>query len=147
MEGGRRPNFSALLEQSRQLTHKLDTGDYFIKRNVEQIDETSRKLLAASARSAKDVAKNKGRYLLATKGFDAEKLARNLHAINLKTTFEPLEPLSETDLEGYLKYPTPPPIKSCDILFTSLLNRHEHDTVILTAIQEAKKEVSNYFNI
>lgn len=68
-----------------------------------------------------DAHKNKGRYLLATKGFDAEKLAQHLNSINLKTTFEPLEPLSENDLDGYL--------------------RHEHDTIILTAIQEAKKEV------
>ena len=80
------------------------------------------RLAAKTTHTESDGSKNKGRYLLATKGFDAEKLAQNLHAINLKTTFEPLEPLSETDLEGYL--------------------RHEHDMIILTAIQEAKKEVS-----
>ncbi len=60
-------------------------------------------------------------FLLAGKGYDAEKLSRTLNSINLKTTFEPLEPLAEADIEGYL--------------------RHEHDMIILTAIEESKKKV------
>jgi nuclear pore complex protein Nup93 len=58
---------------------------------------------------------------LAGKGYDAEKLSRSLNSINIKTTFEPLEPIAETDIESYL--------------------RHEHDMIILTAIEEAKKKV------
>lgn len=39
-----KPNFSALLEQSLQLTTNLDTHqDYLIQRSAEQIDETSRR--------------------------------------------------------------------------------------------------------
>jgi nuclear pore complex protein Nup93 len=58
---------------------------------------------------------------LAGKGFDADKLSRNLQSVNVKSTFEPLEPLAETDVDGYL--------------------RHEYDMIVLTAIEEAKKEV------
>lgn len=60
-------------------------------------------------------------YLLAGKGFDVEKYRRSLSKIDLKTAFEPLEPLAETDIDGYLK--------------------HEHNMIILTAIEEAKKMV------
>lgn len=59
--------------------------------------------------------------LLARQGFDTEKLTQNLSSIDLKTTFEPLESISETDLESYLK--------------------HEHELIVLSAIEEAKKEV------
>lgn len=54
-------------------------------------------------------------------GFDTEKLSRNLQSINLTTTFEPIEPICETDIDSFLK--------------------HEHDLIILTAIEESKKEV------
>jgi len=46
-----------------------------------------------------------------------------LSSIDLKTTFEPLEAIAETDLESYLK--------------------HEHELIVLSAIEEAKKEVIN----
>ena len=37
-------NFAALVEQSRQLTAHFDPSrEYYIQRNVEQIDETSRR--------------------------------------------------------------------------------------------------------
>lgn len=58
---------------------------------------------------------------MARQGFDTEKLTQNLSSIDLKTTFEPLESISETDLESYLK--------------------HEHELIVLSAIEEAKKEV------
>lgn len=50
-------------------------------------------------------------------------MARNLNAINLKKTLEPIEPIAETDIDAYLK--------------------HEHDLTILTAIEETKKDVSS----
>jgi nuclear pore complex protein Nup93 len=64
-------------------------------------------------------------YLLAGKGFDADRLSRNLNSINIKAAFEPAEPLTETDLDAYLK--------------------HEYDLTILTSIEEAKKEVGISF--
>jgi hypothetical protein len=60
-------------------------------------------------------------YLLAVTGYDAEKLSRSFHSVNLKTTFEPLGPVGITDIDSYL--------------------RHEQEMIILTAIEEAKKEV------
>jgi hypothetical protein len=108
----RASSFSSLLEQSRQLARQ--TGEYLIQRNVDQIDDTTRSLHTTLSHSTKDVAKNKGRYLLATKGFDADKLSRNLNAVNLKLTYEPLElALADTDLEGSLKYARLPLFWTC----------------------------------
>ena len=60
-------------------------------------------------------------YLLSKKGYDTEKLQVKLSRVELKDSFEPIEPLHETDLEGYLQ--------------------HEQEMLLLTAIEEAKKEV------
>lgn len=59
--------------------------------------------------------------MLSKKGYNTEKLQVKLNRIELKDSFEPVEPLHETDLEGYLQ--------------------HEHEMLLLTAIEEAKKEV------
>jgi len=122
-----RVNFQTLLERSKQLVESQDLEQLQIQRNVEQIDQASKNLVLKASRisSDTDVAKNKGIYLLANRGFDADKLSRNLNRIDIKTNFEPLEPLVETDLDGFLK--------------------HEEELIILTTIEEAKKEsVSNF---
>jgi hypothetical protein len=54
--------------------------------------------------------------MLATRGIDSEGLERRLNSIALKSTFEPLEPLCDTDIEGFLQ--------------------HDHDMIILTAVEE-----------
>ena len=41
---------------------------------------------------------------MAGRGFDAEKLSHELNAIELKASYEPLEPLGDTDIEGYLSH-------------------------------------------
>jgi nuclear pore complex protein Nup93 len=60
--------------------------------------------------------------LLASKGFDAEKLKKSLGTIDIEHTFEPLEAIQDTDVEAYL--------------------RHEHEMAIVTIIEEARKDVS-----
>lgn len=63
--------------------------------------------------------------MLAKKGFDPERADHDLQLLSRsKPTFEPLEPLAETDLEGRLQ--------------------HEHDMIILTAIEESKQLVWLY---
>ena len=62
--------------------------------------------------------------MLAGRGFDAEKLNHELNAIELKASYEPLEPLGATDIEEYL--------------------RHHHDMVVLTAVLETGKETDEF---
>jgi nuclear pore complex protein Nup93 len=64
--------------------------------------------------------------LLANKGFDATRIARALQSIDLKSTFEPLDAIDDTDLDAYLQ--------------------HQHDLLILTAIEEAKRLTSDEFH-
>jgi len=120
-----KPNFSKLYEQSLQLTSHIENDGFLLQRNVEQLDQTSKKLVSKASKVSGDIAKNKAHYLLAGKGFDADRLSRNLNSINIKAAFEPAEPLTETDLDAYLK--------------------HEYDLTILTSIEEAKKETTSRF--
>eukprot|EP00698_Gefionella_okellyi_P023163 TRINITY_DN7825_c0_g1_i1.p1 TRINITY_DN7825_c0_g1~~TRINITY_DN7825_c0_g1_i1.p1 ORF type:complete len:836 (-),score=197.95 TRINITY_DN7825_c0_g1_i1:20-2527(-) len=118
----------ALYEESRRLTAHIDNhGLPLLQRGVEQIDEISRRMYAKATRSAVagDAGKNKAHYLLANRGFDADRLTRTLGGIELKASTEPLEPLLETDVAGFL--------------------RHHHRMTVLTAIEESKKYAIDEF--
>ncbi|KAL9644584.1 hypothetical protein ABK040_015323 [Willaertia magna] len=109
-----------LLDISQQL---LVSPENFIQKDLESIHEQSKKLTQKTA-SRGDV-QAKGDYLLAANGFDVEKYRRLVNKLDLKQAFEPLEPIGETDIEGYLK--------------------HEHDMILLSSIEESKRHTSNCF--
>ncbi|KAJ3089450.1 hypothetical protein HK102_006381 [Quaeritorhiza haematococci] len=120
------PSFQSLLEQSRQLTnHIITPGLPQLERGLDQIENQSRKLVTKAAREGGNIVDTRTAYLLANKGYDAERVSETLNAINLASTFEPLQPLHDTDIEGYL--------------------RHEHEMVILSTIEESRQQTVRDF--
>jgi nuclear pore complex protein Nup93 len=75
--------------------------------------------------AAEIAARTRAHSLLATKGFDAERLGRNLGGLTLRARFEPTEPRAEADLEGFL--------------------RDEHDAIVLSTINETRQETAQRF--
>lgn len=63
---------------------------------------------------------------MGSQGFDLPKLAHSLEQLNAARTLEPIEPVTETDIPGFLK--------------------NERENTILSVIEESKKEVSHTFN-
>ncbi|KAI9203091.1 Nup93/Nic96-domain-containing protein [Polychytrium aggregatum] len=90
-------DFSRLLEQSKQLTtHIVSTGLPPLERSLDQIDSQTRKLTGVNTLD------KRASYLLASKGFDAERVTQTVNSINLSSTFVPSIALPDEDLEGYL---------------------------------------------
>ncbi|KAF9913257.1 hypothetical protein EC991_000019 [Linnemannia zychae] len=109
-----------LAEQSKQLTKHLSTSQVpQINRGIDQIESQSRKLAAKATKSA-DGADNKGQFFLAKGGIDANSMNATLNSINLKSTFEPFQPIHDTDTESFL--------------------RHQHEQIILNTIDESRRE-------
>jgi hypothetical protein len=54
-----KPNFSKLYEQSLQLTSHIENDGFLLQRNVEQLDQTSKKLVSKASKVSGDIAKNK----------------------------------------------------------------------------------------
>ncbi|CAK4932188.1 unnamed protein product [Aphanomyces euteiches] len=107
-------DFESLYQNSLQLTRGMEQLPS-LQRSLEQLHAvTSSKTLASTAPPA---ATNKAQFLLAGRGFDAEKLSRELKQSELKASFEPKDPLGDCDLEGFL--------------------RHHHEMIVVTAIEEA----------
>ncbi|EGG02530.1 uncharacterized protein MELLADRAFT_22892, partial [Melampsora larici-populina 98AG31] len=66
---------------------------------------------------------SKANYLLASAGVNADELGRTIDAVDLRGTFEPLQPLQDTD--GYLK--------------------HEHEQSIIASIEEGRRQTVQDF--
>ncbi len=70
---------------------------------------------ATGLRAPADHAEEKAIRLLSQKNFDAERFRRNVNSLHLKASYEPLKPLGETDIAGFLE--------------------HHHDMIIVTAVR------------
>lgn len=60
--------------------------------------------------------------LLGSRGFDVPKLSQKLESLNAAKTLEPIEPVWETDIQGFLK--------------------NERENTLLAIIEESRKNVS-----
>ncbi|OQR94404.1 nuclear pore complex protein Nup93-like protein [Achlya hypogyna] len=107
-------DFESLYQNSLQLTRGMEELPS-LQRSLDQLHAvTSAKSLAGPA---PEVASNKAQFLLAGRGFDAEKLSRELRQSELKASFEPRDALAGvSDLDGFL--------------------RHHHDMIVVSAIEE-----------
>jgi len=98
--------FSKLLEQSRQLnSHIYNTSLPILERDLDQIESQSRKLAAKALRAGEGIIDTGACCLLANGGFPVEQVSQimeNLNTLTLATTFEPLQPIPDTDIESFL---------------------------------------------
>lgn len=118
-------SFGDLLQQAEQLTADMDSGWELprVERNLHQLAEAGQRLWAQTTGTAGDNAAVKASILLGTKGFDVPRLSEKLDRLDTAKTFEPLEPVRETDIQGFL--------------------RNERENAILSAIEEARKNTFN----
>eukprot|EP01027_Heterolobosea_sp_BB2_P016822 GEZU01023894.1.p1 GENE.GEZU01023894.1~~GEZU01023894.1.p1 ORF type:complete len:902 (-),score=294.65 GEZU01023894.1:184-2889(-) len=116
-------DFKDLLEESTHLIPEAE--QQHLHKGLGHVFDQSKKILT-TAKKIDVPAQSKALYLLAAKGFDVESYNRSLGSVHLKAAFEPMEPIVETDIDGYLK--------------------HEHDMTVLVAIEEAKKLTNAKFD-
>lgn len=102
MEGA---GFGDLLQQAEQMAAELDIGMDLprVERNPRQILEECQTLLSQVTPVNKDAMKVKASLLLGTQGYDVSKVSQRLESLSAKKAFEPLEPVRDTDIEGFLK--------------------------------------------
>lgn len=117
MDGG--SSFADLLQRAEQLTSDMDMGGVGgelprIERNLPQLADAAQRLLSRTQTGASDESDVKASLLLSTRGVELPKLSSRLETLSsMSRTFEPLEPVIETDIEGFLKNERENAILSC----------------------------------
>ncbi|XP_065064334.1 nuclear pore complex protein Nup93-like [Rhopilema esculentum] len=97
--------FGDLLQRAEQLTADMDTGGDLprVERNLPQLAEAGQRLWSKTASSLSEGSDVKASLLLSSKGVELPKLSQRLESLNAAKSFDPIEPVSDTDIQGFLK--------------------------------------------
>ncbi|EDS25850.1 nuclear pore complex protein Nup93 [Culex quinquefasciatus] len=112
-------DFSALLQQAQKLTHETQVSDDLprVERTLPQVLQATQELHSrVSQTGAQDM---QAHILLGHKGIDLPKISQKLETLSSRKTFEPLDPISTTDIQSFL--------------------RNEKENAILSVIEEVHK--------
>ncbi|XP_031627562.1 nuclear pore complex protein Nup93-1-like [Contarinia nasturtii] len=112
-------DFNALLQEAQKLTNETNASDLLprVERSLPQVLQATRELHSRVTQTeAQDI---QAHILLGSKGIELPKISQKLESLSARKTFEPLEPISDTDVQGFL--------------------RNEKETAILSVIEEVHK--------
>ncbi|CAH2324545.1 nuclear pore complex Nup93 isoform X1 [Pelobates cultripes] len=114
--------FGELLQQAEQLNAETEgvTELPHVERNLQEIQQAGERLRSRNmTRTSQESANVKASVLLGSRGLDISHISQRLESLSAATTFEPLEPIKDTDIQGFLK--------------------NERDNLLLAAIEESRK--------
>ncbi|XP_063617418.1 nuclear pore complex protein Nup93-like [Cydia splendana] len=96
-------DFSKLLQQAEQLTTEIEGNEELprVERSLGQVLEASQELYSKVIQSgANDI---QAHLLFGSKGIDLQQISQKLDTLSSKRTFEPLQPIADSDVESFLK--------------------------------------------
>uniref|UniRef100_A0A8C3GB87 Nuclear pore complex protein Nup93 n=1 Tax=Cyclopterus lumpus TaxID=8103 RepID=A0A8C3GB87_CYCLU len=114
--------FGELLQQAEQLAAETEAVSELphVERNLQEIQQAGERLRSRTLnRTSQDAADVKASILLGSRGLDIFHISQRLESLSAATTFEPLEPVKDTDIQGFLK--------------------NERDNALLSAIEESRR--------
>ncbi|EPY77110.1 nuclear pore complex protein Nup93 [Camelus ferus] len=114
--------FDELLQQAEQLAAETEGISELphVERNLQEIQQAGERLCSRTlTRTSQETADVKASVLLGSRGLDISHISQRLESLSAATTFEPLEPVKDTDIQGFLK--------------------NEKDNALLSAIEESRK--------
>ncbi|XP_017460587.1 PREDICTED: nuclear pore complex protein Nup93-like [Rhagoletis zephyria] len=96
-------DFNTLLQQAQRLTNETQNSEELprVERTISQVLQATQELHSRVTQTgAQDI---QAHILLGSKGIDLPKISQKLEALNARKTFEPLDPIADTDVRGFLK--------------------------------------------
>ncbi|XP_029464579.1 nuclear pore complex protein Nup93 [Rhinatrema bivittatum] len=114
--------FGELLQQAEQLAAETEGISELphVERNLQEIQQAGERLRSRTlTRTSQETADVRASVLLGSRGLDISHISQRLESLSAATTFEPLEPVKDTDIQGFLK--------------------NERDNALLSAIEDSRK--------
>ncbi|RXM33030.1 Nuclear pore complex protein Nup93 [Acipenser ruthenus] len=94
--------FGELLQQAEQLAAETEAISELphVERNLQEIQQAGERLRARTlTRTSQETADVKASILLGSRGLDISHISQRLESLSAATTFEPLEPVKDTDIQ------------------------------------------------
>ncbi|EDV33844.1 uncharacterized protein Dana_GF19214 [Drosophila ananassae] len=110
-----------LLQQAQRLTNetKMDTEMPRVERTISQVLQATQELHSRVTQTGTNDLQ--AHILLGSKGVDLPILSQKLESLSARKSFEPLDPVTDTDVQGYLK--------------------NERENAILSVIEETNRSI------
>uniref|UniRef100_A0A1X7VWE9 Nuclear pore protein n=1 Tax=Amphimedon queenslandica TaxID=400682 RepID=A0A1X7VWE9_AMPQE len=101
----RSKNLSELLQEAELLSADIGGNDELprVHRNLHQIAEAGQRLLNKATGDIPKEKEGKASILLSSCGFDVPRTSQRLETLNATKNLEPIDPVWETDIEGFLR--------------------------------------------
>ncbi|XP_055914053.1 nuclear pore complex protein Nup93-1-like [Eupeodes corollae] len=96
-------DFSSLLQQAQRLTNETQNTEELprVERTISQVLQATQELHSRVTQTgAQDI---QAHILLGSKGIDLPKISQKLETLSTRKTFEPLDPIADTDIQSFLK--------------------------------------------
>ncbi|XP_023839027.1 nuclear pore complex protein Nup93-like isoform X2 [Salvelinus sp. IW2-2015] len=96
--------FGELLQQAEQLAAETEAVSELphVERNLQEIQQAGERLRSRTlTRTSQDAADVKASILLGSRGLDIFHISQRLESLSAATTFEPLEPVKDTDIQVF----------------------------------------------
>ena len=93
--------FGDLVQQAQQLTADMDSGLELprVERNLFQIRDAAQRMASKAPVVGQESTDVKASLLLGSRGYDVQKVSQKLETLSSAKTFEPLEPVRDTDIQ------------------------------------------------
>uniref|UniRef100_A0A671V3Z2 Nuclear pore complex protein Nup93 n=1 Tax=Sparus aurata TaxID=8175 RepID=A0A671V3Z2_SPAAU len=130
--------FGELLQQAEQLAAETEAVSELphVERNLQEIQQAGERLRSRTlTRTSQDAADVKASILLGSRGLDIFHISQRLESLSAATTFEPLEPVKDTDIQ-YNYVPV-----STFMFQTFLLAEEYHRESMLVQWEQVKQRV------
>ncbi|XP_014473557.1 PREDICTED: nuclear pore complex protein Nup93-like [Dinoponera quadriceps] len=123
--------FSDLLRSAEQLSAAVEGNEELpqVERNLRQVLEASNELWARVTQTSTQDNEAQAHLLLGSRGIDLPQISQKLNSLSARRTFEPLDPIADTDIVSFLRNE-----KENAILF--IIEQVHRDTFELTRTEQ-----------
>ncbi|XP_003707755.2 nuclear pore complex protein Nup93 [Megachile rotundata] len=123
--------FSELLRLAEQLSAVVEGSEELpqVERNLRQILETSNELWSRVTQTGTQSNQVQAHLLLGSRGVDLSQISQKLSSLSARRTFEPLDPIADTDIVSYLR-------NEKENAILSIIEQVHKDTFELTRVQQ-----------
>ncbi|EZA58757.1 hypothetical protein DMN91_008762 [Ooceraea biroi] len=123
--------FSELLRSAEQLSAAVEGNEDLpqVERNLRQILEASNELWSRVTQTSTQDNEAQAHLLLGSLGIDLPQISQKLNSLSARRTFEPLEPIADTDVVSYLR-------NEKENAILSIIEQVHKDTFELTGAQQ-----------
>ncbi|XP_029042677.1 nuclear pore complex protein Nup93-like [Osmia bicornis bicornis] len=123
--------FSELLRSAEQLSAAVEGSEELpqVERNLRQILDASNELWSRVTQTGTQDSQVQAHLLLGSRGVDLPQISQKLSSLSARRTFEPLDPIADTDIVSYLR-------NEKENAILSIIEQVHKDTFELTRVQQ-----------